>query len=348
MRVSLNSYAVLDFFSVLLRLLLALAVLLLAVAFHRRLPFESSPERIKTQEERFYLLFSLSWVLVILNVVSWPLLYLVLQSFIPEWPQAMCIYGIMQIGAGSEGVSRFLPGLITTLQFAKPALVFISGAWFVLYLVNRQSTMAPLTGRLVVILMILGLLSAGDALIEGLYLAIPKREVFLSTGCCTSTAAEDSRATRFLPQAMFGSQYRPWLNRAYYGVNLAMVLGLAFFGVRAPHTGVRRALPWLVAGALISLAVNCTFLTEIAAPVLLHRPHHCPYDLLGEVPESVVGVVFFVLGCFAVGWAACVAWIATPCARTPFLAATIRNVLSLALFCYVASLVIMLMELSLA
>ena len=175
----LNPYAVFDFAAALLRLLLAVSVLILAVVSRTRLPLERSPEGIHAREERFYLLFSLSAVLLILNIASWPLLYLVLQSFIPDWPQVMCIYGIMQIGRESEGVSRFLPGLITALQFAKPALVFISGAWFVLYLVNRQSTTAPLTGRLLVMLIILGLLSVGDALMEGAYLAIPKTEGFL-------------------------------------------------------------------------------------------------------------------------------------------------------------------------
>jgi hypothetical protein len=70
--------------------------------------------------------------------------------------------------------------------------------------------------------------------------------------------------------------------------------------------------------------------------------------LLSEVPDSVMGVVFFLFGCFAVGWAACAAWVSRGRIRPSFLTATVRSVLTLALFCYFASLVIMLMELSLA
>ena len=55
-----------------------------------------------------------------LGLASWPLLYLLLQSYVPEWPDVMCIYGVTRVGAGSVGASRFLPGLVTALQVLKP------------------------------------------------------------------------------------------------------------------------------------------------------------------------------------------------------------------------------------
>ena len=55
------------------------------------------------------------------------------------------------------------------------------------------------------------------------------------------------------------------------------------------------------------MAVSALFLVEIAAPRLLRLPyHHCPYDLLPRVPESVVMMGLFAAGFFAVGWA----WVA--------------------------------------
>jgi hypothetical protein len=346
--VILNAYSILDFFVVILRLFLGVVVFSLAIISWKHLSSAIAPENRKMQEDRLYLLFLASFVLLALNVISWPLLYLVLQSYVSEWPEVMCIYGVTQIGTGSEGLSRFLPRLISILQFVKPALVFISGAWFVLYMVHRQSRTAPLVGRLLVLLMILGALAVGDALVEAAYLVIAKREVFVEAGCCTQALAEANRASRFLPQAMFGNDYQPWLSAAYYGVNLGMVLALClhmrFAGIRPGRAG----LFFLVLGAVVSLVINWIFLVEIASPALLHRPHHCPYDVLEAIPESVIGVALFLLGCFAVGWAACAAWLGNCSETIPALGIIIRQSLTVALFCYTASLMILSTDLALS
>jgi hypothetical protein len=342
----LNAYVVLDFFVVFLRSFLSILVFSLAsTCWVRRLYSEA---REKKEEDRLYLVFLGALLLLALNVIFWPLLYLLLQSFVSEWPEVMCIYGVTRIGVGSVGASRFLPGLIAILEFAKPALVFVSGAWLLLYLVNRKSLTGPLTGRLLVALMILGLLALGDALLEGAYLVIPKKEVFVEAGCCTEAVAEQNRLSRYLPRALIGEDYRPWLIGGYYGVNLGMILGLACYRFPARHGFGRIALSVLLAGALISLALNWLFLVEIAAPALLHRPHHGPYDLLPEVPESVVAIVLFTLGSFAVGWAACADWFGRCPETLPQLNGITAKVLALALFCYFASLMILSLELALA
>src|SRR5688572_7974710 len=103
---TLNAYSVLDAFVTLLRLGLGLLVVLLAVlawrVWHRR---EPGPEGVQALEDRCYLLFLLAGVLLLLNVLAWPIFYLVLQGYVPEWPGIMCIYGVTRIGAGSLGPS---------------------------------------------------------------------------------------------------------------------------------------------------------------------------------------------------------------------------------------------------
>jgi len=89
----------------------------------------------------------------------------------------MCIYGVTRIGTGSLGPSRFLPTLVTVLQATKPALVFLSGAWFVLHTLNRRTRTASLTGRVLVLLVLAGSLAVADAAVETAYLVIPKKEV---------------------------------------------------------------------------------------------------------------------------------------------------------------------------
>src|SRR5438552_1358970 len=121
----LNAYAVLDAFVGLLRLGLAMLVVTLALAAWRTWRHSAGvPEERKKLEDRGYLLFLVGGLLLGLNVLAWPIFYLLLQSYVPYWPGVMCIYGVTQIGAGSLGPARFLPPLVTALQVTKPALVF--------------------------------------------------------------------------------------------------------------------------------------------------------------------------------------------------------------------------------
>jgi hypothetical protein len=196
----LNAYAVLDVFLSLLRLGLGLLVVGLALvggwAWLRRTP---AAEDRKTVEDRCYLLFLLAHLLLWVNLASWPILYLLLQSYVPEWPGTMCIYGVTRIGTGSLGVTRWLPVLLATLQVMKPALVFVSGAWLVLYLINRGTRTAPLTGRVLVALLVCGLLAVGDAATEITYLAISKKRDVPQVGCCAVALDEQNPTTSLLP-----------------------------------------------------------------------------------------------------------------------------------------------------
>ena len=346
----LNAYAVLDAFVSLLRLGLGLLVLWLGFAAWRTWHHRHGPglEERKGLEDRCYLLFLLAGLLLWLNVLSWPIFYLLLQSYVPEWPGVMCIYGVTRIGSGSLGPARFLPPLVTALQALKPALVFLSGAWFVLYLINRRTRTAPLTGRILALLLAAGLLAVADAAAEVAYLIIPKKEVFYSGGCCTMAFDAFSGGSRFLPQGLVGENVVPHLFAAYYAVNAGMVLAL-LVGGRLQHHGPRPAwLAFLLAGAVVSLVVNAVFLVEVAAPRLLQKPyHHCPYDLVPDAPESLVAVVLFLGGACCVGWACLAGWLGRCPESRAFLPGTVGRLLSLAFFGYLWSMAMMSVELAL-
>jgi hypothetical protein len=345
----LNAYTVLDAFLTVLRLVLGLTVVGLGVPAWWKWRAAAPTELRALLEDRSYFLFLAAVSLLVLNVASWPLLYLLLQSYVPQWPGVMCIYGVTRVGAGSLGPSRFLPGLLTALQVTKPALVFLTGAWFVLYLVNRRTATGPLMPRVLLGVVLVGLLVAADAGLEGAYLFIPKQEEFLSSGCCTLALDAPATDARLLPETVAGEDLGALLYRAYYVVNLGMVLALAA-AVGLPmlwRTGASLVLLGL--GALVSWPVNLLFLIEVAAPTLLDLPdHHCPYDLIPKVPESTVAVGLFVAGSFAVGWA-CVAGGLGRCHETrPFLKEAVGKLLRLALLGYAASLTMLSFELLLA
>src|SRR6516225_555396 len=213
----------------------------------------------------------------------------------------MCIYGVTQIGKGSIGPARFLPGLLDALQLLKPALVFAGGAWLVLHLLNGRTYSGPLVGRVNLLLLLLGILATADASAELAYLVIPKKEEFAVGGCCTQAFDVVSRKSRLLPPEWVESAHRPLLYGLYFALNGATLLSL--FGIlRIGWTG--KSLLILAIMVVLTVGFNVLFLVEAAAPLLLHLPyHHCPYDLLPMVPESTIACGLFVLGAFAVGWA---------------------------------------------
>jgi hypothetical protein len=346
----LNAYAVLDAFVSLLRLGLGLLVLWLGLSAWRTWRRQAlGPEDKTSLEDRCYLLFLLAGLLVWLNVLSWPIFYLLLQSYVPEWPGVMCIYGVTRIGSGSLGPARYLPGLVTALQFLKPALVFLSGAWFVLYLVNRRTRTAPLTGRVLVLLLVAGLVAVADSAAEVAYLAIPKKEEFPSGGCCTTVFDAAPGGSRFLPRALVGENLVPWLVAAFYAVNGGMVLAL-LIGVRLCRRRLRPAwLGFLLAGAALSVAVNALFLVEVVSPRLLRRPyHHCPYDLVSSAPEGLAAVALFLGGACCVGWACVAAGLGANTESRAHLPRMVARLLSVAFLCYLWSMVMISVELALA
>ena len=97
-----NAFSVLDAFLVLLRLLVGAVAAgpgcRRAVAWWR-----STARTAQEVEDRYYLLFSLATLLWCLSVLSWPVFYLMLQSYVDVWPGVMCVYGVTRIGTGSVG-----------------------------------------------------------------------------------------------------------------------------------------------------------------------------------------------------------------------------------------------------
>ena len=344
----LNTYAVLMAFVALLRLLAGLLVLGVGLATWRARGRLAAPEGRTVLEDRGYLVFLLAVLLVGLNLVSWPLLYLLLQSYVPEWPGVMCIYGVTQIGKNTLGSSRFLPDLLRFLQLSKPALVFAGGAWFVLYLLNRRTRTAPLLNRLFVVLLPLGALAAADAVGELAYVAIPKKEILPPAGCCVS-ATDQGTAARFLPKILVGDAGPPWLTTGCYAVNLGLILGLFAATRRSKTAPGPLGLGLLFLGGGVGLALSGFFLVEVAAPTLLQLPyHHCAYDLIPQVPEAVVAIALFLAGFFFLGWACVAQWLGHCKETDPFLARAVRGLLKVSFWGYLASMAMLSLELVLA
>jgi len=338
-----NAYAIVAGVLVVIRLPIAILVLGLALRACRQPRTSAETQR---RDDRYYLLVLSATLLLGLNLLAWPVFYALLQSYVSQWPGVMCIYGVTQIGQGSQGLSRFLPSLLYALQVAKPLVVFASGAWFMLYLTNRSLQKSELMPRTLALMMLFALISAGDAALEGAYLLTPKSEQFLDVGCCAAALDVSQTTERFVPSGLLAESDRSWVKLAYYVLNAGLPLGLLACHFRISRNWL--VFPLLV--ALVSLPVNWLYLVDIAAPAILRLPyHHCPYDLLPEAPETVIGMALFLFGVFAVGWA----WLVDRFGRV---AAEVDNgtpqlrqrLLFLAAFGFLSSLVLFTIEVALA
>ncbi|HEX5135358.1 MAG TPA: hypothetical protein VFY93_00165 [Planctomycetota bacterium] len=294
----LNPFSVVAAFAAVLRVVLGLLLLLagiLALRAWRRARGRNDG----SGEGRFYLLVAASATLTILAVVSWPLLYLVLRSYVPLWPGVMCIEGVTRIGEGSIGAPGLLPHLLRALAVTKPLLIFASGAWLVLHLVNRGDRTGARTGRVLAALLLFAFLSVADGAIETAYLFLPKQEKTLAAGCCGEQAAAEPSRGGSLPVVASDAGGRTLVSAAFLATGALLVLALT--------AAIRRGGAWLavsLVGALLSLPIGLVFLVDVAAPGFLHLPyHHCVYCLARWMPETLVGVLLYVLGAFGAGWA---------------------------------------------
>jgi hypothetical protein len=340
-----NAYAILDGFLSALRLGFGLLAVCLAITAWRA-NHRAAKDCSERLAERSTLLALTACVLTGLSVVSWPVLYLLLQSYVPAWEGVMCIYGVTQIGTGSLGAARFLPWLLSAMQLLKPALVFAGGAWLVLHLLNGRTASGPLVGRTLLLLLVLGIVATADASAEISYLVIPKKEEPNLAGCCTQAFDSAAEASRFVPGTWVDDRHRPWLFGAYYGLNGGTALAL-FGALRLGWT--EKWLGLLAVLLPLSIGLNALFLIDAAAPMLLRLPyHHCPYDLLPRVPESMVAVGLFVLGAFAVGWACVAGGLGRHPETAALLPSLVMKLLHLGLFGYLGSLVMMSLELALS
>ena len=104
----------------------------------------------------------------------------------------------------------------------------------------------------------------------------------------------------------------------------------------------------LVLMACLSAIVSGVFFLEVAVPHLIHLPfHHCPYDLVPRAPESLVGVVLFVTGLFAICWACAVEWLGRHPDTVKVRSILVARLLDLAVLCYSGSLLMLSVEMAL-
>jgi hypothetical protein len=295
-----NSIAIIDLFVSGLRWSLALA--LIVGGWRAWMCRPADAESRAAHQARLYLLGLTAVVLLLLNVVSWPLFYVLLHSYIPQWPGVMCIHGVTQIGRDSISASRFLPGLVAAIEVLRPIVLFTAGAWLLCYLVNRRAATAPRTRGVLAALLVMASFALVDATAEAAYLVIPKVEKHLSVGCCSAANAISDSAS-----LATGQGDRHATTAVAIGLVVATTLATGASLLLSDRFRSTIALGLLALAGGASLFIGAGFLREVAAPWLLGLPHHqCAYCMFARTPESIVTALLLMLGAFLLGWAAVV------------------------------------------
>jgi hypothetical protein len=239
-----------------------------------------------------------------LLLISWPLLYATLDSFVPEIPGAMCIYG----------VTKVMPVTVALIQAAKPAAIFLLGAWVLLESVRRQSGMPPRGVRAMLALAVVaGFMACAQGAELYYVFNIDSLNEVSCCSCCGDAGASKLQAPAFyLPWALPSSTSRVLLNSLFFGATPLLALWLLVRSRRGtPRSqgfALAASVSLLLAAAGIALVALLEF-CEVLAPLLMRLPfHHCLYCLLlnGRAPDSPLIFGNMTIGCFAAGWAAVV------------------------------------------
>ncbi|UJS17483.1 MAG: hypothetical protein L3J17_00080 [Candidatus Jettenia sp.] len=290
-------------------------------------------ERRSQFEQKGYLIFLIACVAIAIRMLAWPWFYIMLLSFIPEIPGAMCMFGVTQI----------LPSTVTFLQIIKPFAFFIMGGWLLCYSVDKSASTAPLARKnLYFLLIVCGVLLI-DSITDISY--VLRMKPLMSVSCCATFFDVPLRPSAMIPQAILGNNFQIILFILYYVINI-IIIALLFTTLR------KKWQSWLslsensifysqAAIAIINIPIVIFSFFEIIAPRLMQLPyHHCIYCFMGNgtVPDAPIILGLFIIGTFAVGWMGILRFLCKNGEVQPITERLLVKINNLAAFCLLASL----------
>ncbi|MGO9109662.1 MAG: hypothetical protein ACLP9L_10545 [Thermoguttaceae bacterium] len=296
----INKYSVLSLFVGSLSLALAAVLAITALWSAGRIRRGHGELDASRAEQSIHLATLVAIVSLAILVIGWPLLYAMLDSFVPEIPGAMCIYG----------VTKVMPAASALVQAARPALILLLGAWLLLESVRRQSGLPARRSRGMIALALFAGLLAFSQGTEIYY--IVKLDSLNEVSCCCSggSSAKLQPAAYYLPWAQAGWANRAVVSTLFFAGTPLLAVWLLVQAGRGPRRSQRLACAEsaLLLAAAVGIASAALFaFSEVLAPLLMRLPfHHCLYCLLfnGRAPDAPLIVANMAVGSFMAGWAA--------------------------------------------
>ncbi|MCF6148239.1 MAG: hypothetical protein E3K37_06240 [Candidatus Kuenenia sp.] len=300
------------------------------ITFNTFVPLESKTK----YEQKGYLIFLLGCVVIFIRMLAWPWFYFMLQSFVPEVPGAMCIFG----------VTRIMPSTVTFLQIIKPVSFFFMGGWIFCYYVDKAHPTSPLTRKILLFLLPICTLLFIDSGTDIYYILFMKPLV--SVSCCATFFDVPLRPSAMIPQAIFGKNFDTALFFLYYFINIVLVIFL-FLTLSNKWKSLLhlsdKILLYIQSGiGLINIPVVVLSFMEVIAPKLMQLPfHHCLYCFIGNgiVPDAPLMLGLFIIGTFSIGWIGILRYICKNSAAKQVTDIFVKRVNSLSVFCLLTSLI---------
>jgi hypothetical protein len=203
---------------------------------------------------------------LVIRVLSWPVLYWVLASYVPMIPGAMCIYGVTQS----------MRRLTAVLEIVEPVALVIAGAVFLVLGAYRAGRRGVTVRRILAHLAVGGVLSLVASLAGLAFLVHPKatREV----SCCSVVFDDPLRSPLVAGGLVLGRDAGRLALAAAQALGLALLFAQAWTAI-VPHG---RAWRWALTAllALVHAAAAVFALFQTISPVLTGMArHHCAYCL---------------------------------------------------------------------
>lgn len=285
-------------------------------------------------EQKGYLVFLIACVAIAIRMLAWPWFYIMLQSFVPEIPGAMCMFGVTQV----------LPSTVIFLQIIKPIAFFIMGGWLLCYYVDKSTPTTPLARKNLYFLLIVCGLLLTDSIADISY--VLRMKPLMSVSCCATFFDVPLRSSAMIPQAILGSNFQKILFILYYVTNIILI-GLLFTSLSGKwqfFSSLSKKIilySQAVIGVLNIPVVIFSFF-EVIAPKLMQLPyHHCIYCFMwnGTVPDAPLILGTFVIGTFAIGWMGILRLLCRNRETRPTTERLFVKMNNLAAFCLLASLI---------
>jgi hypothetical protein len=321
----LNAFALTSLFVGIISLILMTAAALSALYFHRQYRKSEGIDERASAQSRVNLSMLLLFTAFLLRLATWPLFYILLQSFIPVVPGAMCIYGVTQV----------MPAFTALLQVLKPLSFFLMGGSLIFYGFDLSLRNHPLMNKGIRLLVVASTVAAIDGVAELLYILVFSPPG-VAVSCCTVVADLVFPAALLLPAPLFSAHYHRILMAGYHGFNLGLA-SLIYFLIWQRNSK-RVWFTFIGIAALLNGAITYAVFKEYLGPRLMHLPdHHCLYCLLQYQPIAIAILGFFILGSFLAIWPLGLSRIAVAGEGTERLAALNRNLFKWATTCLLAS-----------
>jgi|WetSurSiteA1Bulk_404760.scaffolds.fasta_scaffold13640_2 hypothetical protein len=286
----LNAFVLTSLFVGTLSLILMAAAALSALYFHRQYRKSEGMDERASAQSRVNLSMLLLFTAFLLRLANWPLFYILLQSFIPVVPGAMCIYGVTQV----------MPAFTALLQVLKPLSFFLMGGWLIFYGFDLSLRNHPFMNKSIRLLVAASTVAAIDGVAELIYILVFSPPG-VAVSCCTVVADLVLPSSLLLPVPLFSAHYHRILMAGYHGFNLGLS-GLICFLIWQRNSK-HAWFAFIGIAALLNGAITYALFKEYLGPRLMHLPdHHCLYCLLQYQPIAIAILGFFILGSFLAIW----------------------------------------------